>query len=108
MEFKDKLKTLMEDSNISGKKLSKLTGISRSSICLYLSGERKPKQDAVEKIANCLRVTPTYLLGYEENEFEHLPTRKYTIEDLFLDITRQEKKEDIKKLTKYLEAYINE
>jgi len=67
MEFKDRLKTAMELREISGKKLSQKTGISRSSICLYLSGERTPKTKVFIELANALNVSPYYLLGMADN-----------------------------------------
>lgn len=67
MEFKDRLKTAMELRQISGKKLSQKTGISRSSICLYLSGERTPKTKVFVQLANALNVSPYYLLGMADN-----------------------------------------
>jgi len=67
MEFKDRLRTAMELREISGKKLSQKTGISRSSICLYLSGERTPKTKVFIQLANALNVSPYYLLGMADN-----------------------------------------
>lgn len=67
MAFKDRLKTAMELREISGKKLSQISGISRSSICLYLSGERTPKTKVFIELANALNVSPYYLLGMADN-----------------------------------------
>lgn len=67
MEFKDRLKTAMELREISGKKLSQITGISRSSICLYLSGERTPKTKVFVQLATALNVSPYFLLGMADN-----------------------------------------
>lgn len=41
------------------------TGINRSAISRYLSGEYEPKQDAIHKIARCLNVAEMWLWGYE-------------------------------------------
>ena len=41
------------------------TGINRSAISRYLSGEYEPKQDAIHKIAKCLNVSEMWLWGYE-------------------------------------------
>lgn len=43
----------------------KETGINRSAISRYLSGEYEPKQDAIHKIAKCLNVSEMWLWGYE-------------------------------------------
>ena len=54
--------------NKVGKKqadIVKETGINRSAISRYLSGEYEPKQDAIHKIAKCLDVSEMWLWGYE-------------------------------------------
>ena len=54
--------------NKAGKKqadIVKETGINRSAISRYLSGEYEPKQDAIHKIAKCLNVSEMWLWGYE-------------------------------------------
>ena len=43
----------------------KETGINRSAISRYLSGEYEPKQDAIHKMAKCLNVSEMWLWGYE-------------------------------------------
>ena len=54
--------------NKAGKKqadIVKETGINRSAISRYLSGEYEPKQDAIHKMAKCLNVSEMWLWGYE-------------------------------------------
>lgn len=41
------------------------TGINRSAISRYLSGEYEPKSDAIWKLARCLDVDEMWLWGYE-------------------------------------------
>lgn len=41
------------------------TGINRSAISRYLSGEYEPKSDAIWKLARCLGVDEMWLWGYE-------------------------------------------
>lgn len=45
--------------------IRKETGINRSAISRYLSGEYEPKQDAIIKLAKCLNVSEMWLWGYE-------------------------------------------
>ena len=66
MEFKDRLRYAMHLRNMSGKELSRITGISRSSICLYLNGQRTPKTKQFVELANALNVEPFYLLGLKD------------------------------------------
>lgn len=54
--------------NIAQKKqidLVKETGINRSAISRYLSGQYEPKQTAVYKLAKCLNVSEMWLWGYD-------------------------------------------
>ena len=48
-DFAEKLREYMETAGISQTKLSRLTGINKSSICEYLSGSYEPKQKNVLK-----------------------------------------------------------
>lgn len=45
--------------------LCKLTGISKSSLSLYLKGAYVPKQDKIYKMANALNVSEKWLCGYD-------------------------------------------
>ena len=65
MEFKERLKQAMDARGISATELSNKSGINKSQISRYLSGERSPKQDAVEQMAKVLNVSVVWLLGLE-------------------------------------------
>lgn len=45
--------------------LAKVTDISRGAISQYVNGKVKPKQDKIAKMATALRVSPTWLMGYD-------------------------------------------
>ncbi|MBE6091918.1 MAG: helix-turn-helix domain-containing protein [Selenomonas ruminantium] len=45
--------------------LAKETDISRGAISQYVNGKVKPKQDKIAKMAAALRVSPTWLMGYD-------------------------------------------
>lgn len=62
MRFAKKLKNLMDELNITQSKLSKLTGIGKSSISQYLSGKNEPSKARKFEIARAL--------GVEEDYFE--------------------------------------
>ena len=68
-EFANKVKELMIRDNISQKELSKLSGISESSISRYLSDSLQPRMDILAKISKVFNVTTSYLLGEEKNPF---------------------------------------
>ena len=45
--------------------LVRMTGIGKSSICTYLSGEYEPKQTNTYKLASALNVNPAWLMGQD-------------------------------------------
>jgi transcriptional regulator with XRE-family HTH domain len=45
--------------------LAKETDITRGAISQYVNGKVKPKQDKIAKMATALRVSPTWLMGYD-------------------------------------------
>ena len=45
--------------------LVRMTGIGKSSICTYLSGEYEPKQTNTHKLASALNVNPAWLMGQD-------------------------------------------
>lgn len=57
---------LVEDQNLSYGALSALTGIPKTALYRYATGETdKIPLDRLELIANALHVTPAYLMGWE-------------------------------------------
>lgn len=63
--LKDRLKEALQMRGMTPKQLSDKSGLYLSTIYRYLNGERIPKTDSIEIMANVLRVSPAWLLGYE-------------------------------------------
>lgn len=61
----NRMKTAMYKAGKKQVDIVKETGINRSAISRYLSGEYEPKQDAIHKIAKCLDVSEMWLWGYD-------------------------------------------
>ena len=61
----NRMRTAMHKAEKKQTDIVKETGINRSAISRYLSGEYDPKQDAIHKIAKCLGVSEMWLWGYE-------------------------------------------
>nr|DAQ22976.1 MAG TPA: Repressor protein CI [Caudoviricetes sp.] len=59
-----RLKTMMNQREITAAELSRRSGIRASSISDYLNGKYEPKQDNIDKMAHALNVTPAWLMGY--------------------------------------------
>lgn len=64
-QFKNRFSTALELRNIRPVDLSKITGISESTISQYRSGYSKPKRDRLVVIANALMVDPSWLMGFD-------------------------------------------
>ena len=58
-----RLKELRNKANITQKELAEAINTSQQNIAFYEKGERKPKHDMVEKLANFFNVSTDYLLG---------------------------------------------
>ena len=62
-----RLNTALELRRMKPVELSAITGIGKSSISQYLSGQVKPKQDRIYLIAQALDVNELWLMGLSEN-----------------------------------------
>lgn len=60
-----RLNELIEHFGITQTDLSKKTGIPKSAISMYVSGQRKPKQDRISDIAEAYGVNEAWLMGYD-------------------------------------------
>lgn len=63
--FHDRLAEALALRHMKPIDLAKETDISRGAISQYINGKVKPKQDKIAKIANVLRVSPAWLMGYD-------------------------------------------
>ena len=72
MEFKDKLATLRRQYGYSLATLGKLIGMSPSAVKMWERGERKPKAQALARLADVFHCTVEYL----ENPLEDDPSDK--------------------------------
>lgn len=61
----DRLVEALELRHINAAELSKLSDISKSTISYYLKGRFTPKQDKIYQLAQALRVSPSWLMGFD-------------------------------------------
>ena len=66
--FISRLKDTMEKLELSQSQLSRQANISKSAISDYSNGNRQPRIDAVERIATVLKVSPSWLVGWDNWE----------------------------------------
>lgn len=63
--FAERLNSIIEMKHITKAELSRMTGISKSSLTRYTKGDWEGKQDAVYAIAQALHVSEAWLMGYD-------------------------------------------
>ena len=63
--FAERLKEALDLRQMTKADLSRMTGISKSSLTHYEKGDWEGKQDAVYKIAKALGVTEAWLMGFD-------------------------------------------
>ena len=61
-----RLREALSARNMLPIELSRLSGIGKSAISQYLSGKVTPKQDKIYKLAQVLKVSESWLMGYDE------------------------------------------
>lgn len=71
--IKDRLNEAMQKRGITASELSKRTGLNKSSVSRYLTGENIPRSLAIGKMAKALRVNPAWVLGYDVPMDEGVP-----------------------------------
>lgn len=74
--FVAKLVSLMQKQNISQTELSRISGITQSSISDWICGKYLPKKDKVEILAKVFKVSPSYLMGWQDNKVSDLSASK--------------------------------
>lgn len=65
--FVDRLNEVLKQKEISQSELSRLTGISQSTLNGWINGQYIPRQDKVDVLAKALRVSPAYLMGWDDD-----------------------------------------
>jgi len=63
--FSNRLQKALDMNNMKPSVLSEKTGIDKSLISNYLSGNYKAKQDKLSLMAEALNVSETWLMGYD-------------------------------------------
>lgn len=72
--FKEKVKELMNEKNISQRDLANAIKINESAMSRYISGERTPRIDILTKIARFFNVSIDELMddSFDDTEFKEL------------------------------------
>lgn len=65
-KFAQRLTLAIDQSGMTAAEISRKTGISEGSLSSYKSGRYKAKQDYVYILAQCLGVSPGWLMGFDD------------------------------------------
>ena len=63
--FAERLKHAMNEAHMSQSDLSSKTGITKASVSQYLSGKNQPREDKILLMADALKASPDFLMGFE-------------------------------------------
>ena len=75
---------LLEEQGLSAYKVSKMSGVTTTTLTNWKQGKYIPEQDKMQKLANCLGVSVEYLMTGKEKEFEMYSIQLYFYITIFL------------------------
>ena len=87
----------LQKKGMTQKELSERIGVTEAVISRYISGDREPKPEMLANIAPALHTTSDFLLGIENDEFNHSRIRRMIARNAS-NMTEQEKRELINAL----------
>lgn len=64
-KFKDRLNEALTLRDMTPQQLADASGLHFTTVYRYLNGLRKPNSNSIERMANALRVSPSWLFGYD-------------------------------------------
>ena len=97
------IKSLMNDRELSLSELARRTGMAKSTISRYLNESREFPLNRANDFARVLKVTPEYLLGFEEDE-PYQPESIAAHFDGELDDLDQEQMQKVLEYVKFLKS----
>ena len=80
--IKDRLNEAMRLRGMTATELAQKTGLNKSSVSRYLTGENIPRSLAIGKMATALSVNPAWVLGYDVPMEEGSPQIHIDVEKL--------------------------
>lgn len=98
-EVGNRIYDVRTEKNITLKELGDLVGLSESTVQRYEKGKIKNVDiEIVKKFADALKISPAYLMGWENNTIHTIAAHK---DDMEFDWTEEEL-EDIENFKKYV------
>lgn len=96
------IKSLMNDRNLSLSELARRTGMAKSTISRYLNESREFPLNKADDFARVLKVTPEYLLGFEEETYK--PTTIAAHLDGEVDDLNEDEMQKVLEYVKFLKS----
>ncbi len=87
----------LQKRKMTQKELAIRIGVTEGVVSRYISGDREPKPEMLANIATALHTTSDFLLGIENEEYNHSRVRRMIARNSS-QMTEQEKRELIKAL----------
>lgn len=87
----------LQTQGMTQKELAVRIGLTEAVVSRYISGDREPKPEVLANIATALHTTSDFLLGIENDEFNHPRIRRMIARNAS-SMTEQEKRELINAL----------
>lgn len=100
--FSNRFHKALELRNMKQAEIVEITGIGKSSISTYLSGEYEPKQRNIYKIAKALNVSESWLMGYSDEMERQDYTPPKTIAAHATEDLTEEEQEKVREYIQFL------
>ena len=65
-----RMRAVLQKSNLDQEAAAQLLGITQPGLNNYLTGKRAPKADFIQKFCNIFKISPNYLLGFDDDTAE--------------------------------------
>lgn len=105
MEFPEKLKKLRTDAKLSQKSLAEKIDVSQAAVGYWEKGERTPSIEACQKLADYFHVSPSYLMGWDE-EYDELEKK---IDYILSELSSKElSQEEVSNFVRQIKIYLSE
>lgn len=75
MEMNDKIRALRKQHNLTLEEVGKIVGVGKSTVRKWETGDiANMRRDKISLLAQALHTTPTYLMGWEDEDSNEIPT----------------------------------
>jgi transcriptional regulator with XRE-family HTH domain len=108
-DFKERLKSAIQEKNITASELSRISGVGKADISNYMNGKYLPKQDKVFMLAKALGVDPGWLMtGVEQKAEDEEPIAVFIPNsEAFFKVVKYMHPEDYEAVMKAFERTYN-